>query len=76
MEADWLARFRILAVGWTVVAIIHDFTTALDADDIPRHPAAFPSGKGLLKDAMRWTVQAADIVGIRALSTGSIRLLI
>jgi ATP-binding cassette subfamily B protein len=33
-EADWLARFRVLAAGRTVVIITHRFTTAMRADII------------------------------------------
>jgi ATP-binding cassette subfamily B protein len=33
-EADWLARFRALAAGRTVVIITHRFTTAMRADII------------------------------------------
>ena len=31
-EADWLARFRILASGRTALIITHRFTTAMRAD--------------------------------------------
>jgi ATP-binding cassette subfamily B protein len=33
-EADWLARFRILASGRTALIITHRFTTAMRADVI------------------------------------------
>jgi ATP-binding cassette subfamily B protein len=33
-EADWLARFRTLAAGRTVIIITHRFTTAMQADVI------------------------------------------
>ena len=33
-EADWLARFRRLAAGRTVLMITHRFTTAMQADVI------------------------------------------
>jgi ATP-binding cassette, subfamily B, bacterial len=33
-EADWLARFRVLSAGRTVLIITHRFTTAMQADMI------------------------------------------
>ena len=33
-EADWLARFRVLTAGRTVLIITHRFTTAMQADII------------------------------------------
>ncbi len=33
-EADWLARFRVLAAGRTVLMISHRFSTAMFADVI------------------------------------------
>jgi ATP-binding cassette subfamily B protein len=33
-EADWLVRFRHLAVGRTAIVITHRFTTAMLADEI------------------------------------------
>jgi ATP-binding cassette, subfamily B, bacterial len=33
-EADWLARFRQLAAGRTVLVITHRFSTAMFADTI------------------------------------------